>query len=60
MMKDEVLAWRKKHAISQNAMAKLCGISPTTLMRIEAGHEPSVIVRGKIEKVLELSWKGVK
>ncbi len=51
-MKEEVLAWRKKHAISQNAMAKLCGISPTTLMHIEAGHEPSVIVRGKIEKVL--------
>lgn len=52
-MREEILAFRMKHGISQNAMAKLCNISPTTLMRIEAGKEPSVIVKGKIEKILK-------
>lgn len=57
-MKEEILKFRMDNSISQNAMAKMCGISPTTLMRIEAGKEPSLIVKGKIEKVLGKSKGG--
>ena len=59
-MKNEILKFRMEHSISQNAMAKMCGISPTTLMHIEAGKEPSLIVKGKIEKVLNADFKGGK
>lgn len=52
-MRDEILKFRKDNSISQRTMAKMCGISPTTLMRIESGKEPGLIVRGKIEKIIK-------
>ena len=52
-MKELILKFRMDHSLSQRAMAAKCGISPTTLMRIESGKEPSLIVKGKIEKVLK-------
>ena len=51
--KEKVLEFRSSNSISQRNFAKLCGISPTTLMRIEAGKEPSLIVKGKIDKILK-------
>lgn len=51
-MKNELLNYRKKHAISQREMARRCGISPTTIERIEKGGEPSTIVAGKLERVI--------
>ena len=50
-MKEKILAYRKKHGISQRELAKRCGISPTTVERLEKGGEPSTIVTGKLEKV---------
>jgi DNA-binding XRE family transcriptional regulator len=51
--KELVLNFRAEHSLSQRKFAKQCGISPTTLERIEAGKEPSLIVKGKIEKVIK-------
>lgn len=51
-MKNELLNYRKEHAISQRKMAKLAGVSPTTIERIEKGGEPSTIVAGKLERVI--------
>lgn len=51
-MKEIILTFRKNYGISQRKFAKECGISPTTLMRIEAGKEPGLIVRGKIENAM--------
>ena len=51
-MKDKLLNFRMEHSISQRKMAEMCNISPTTIERIESGKEPSMIVRGKIEKVI--------
>ena len=52
-MKEELLKYRKEHAISQREMAKRAGISPTTIERIEKGGAPSTIVAGKLEKVIK-------
>ena len=52
-MREVVLAFRKDYGISQRKFAKLCGISPTTLMKIEKGKEPGLIVRGKIENAMQ-------
>lgn len=52
-MKEKLLQYRKEHGISQRKMAKLCGISPTTIERIEQGGKPSFIVEGKLEKVIK-------
>lgn len=52
-MKDEVLEYRKKHSLSQRAFAKLCGVSPTTILRLESGKEPMLLTKGKIEKVIK-------
>lgn len=51
-MKEELLNYRKQNGISQRKMAKLCGISPTTIERIEKGGEPSMIVAGKLERII--------
>lgn len=51
-MKERLLQYRQKHGISQRKMAKLCGISPTTIERIEKGGKPSFLVTGKIERVI--------
>lgn len=52
-MKEVVLAFRKDFGISQRKFAKECGISPTTLGKIEKGKEPGLIVRGKIENAMQ-------
>jgi len=52
-MKEQILEYRKKHAISQNKMAQLCGVSPVTITRLEKGGKPSPIVEGKINKVIQ-------
>lgn len=52
-MKEKLLQYRKQNGISQRKMAKLCGISPTTIERIEKGGEPSMIVAGKLERVMQ-------
>jgi DNA-binding XRE family transcriptional regulator len=51
-MKERLLAYRKKYGLSQVELAKLCGISPTTIVRIENGGKPSLIVEGKINKII--------
>lgn len=51
-MKERILQYRKEHGLSQVELAKLCGISPTTIVRIENGKKYSVIVEGKINKVI--------
>lgn len=50
---EEVKQFRKDHSINHRDMAKGCGISPTTLLKIEHGKEPGLIVRGKIEKFMK-------
>lgn len=52
-MKDKILEYRKKHAISQNKMAKMCGVSPVTITRLEHGGKPSPIVEGKINRIIQ-------
>ena len=56
-MKTELLNYRKQHAISQREMAKRCGVSPTTIERIEKGGEPSTIIAGKLERVIREETK---
>ncbi len=50
--KDKVIQFRKDNSINHRDMAKMCGISPTTLLKIEHGKEPGLIVQGKIEKAM--------
>ena len=50
--KEIVKQFRKENSINHREMAKMCGISPTTLLRIEHGKEPGLIVQGKIEKAM--------
>lgn len=52
-MKEKILEYRKKHAISQSKMAKLCGVSPVTITRLEHGGNPSPIVEGKINRIIQ-------
>ena len=52
-MKEKLLQYRKRNGISQRKMAKLCGVSPATIERIEKGGEPSLIVAGKLENVMQ-------
>lgn len=52
-MKEKLLQYRKQNGISQRKMAKLCGVSPATIERIEKGGEPSLIVAGKLENVMQ-------
>lgn len=52
-MKDAILNYRMKNGLSQIELAKKCGISPTTLAKIEKGQKPSVIVAGKIKNVIK-------
>jgi len=51
-MKDRILKYRKEHGLSQVDLAKLCGISPTTIVRIENGKKCNIITEGKINKVI--------
>jgi len=59
-MKEELLNYRKQNGISQRKMAKLCGISPTTIERIEKGGEPSMIVAGKLERIINSKQEETK
>lgn len=52
-MREEILEYRRKHSLSQEAFAKRCGISPVTVLRLEHGGRPSTIVEGKIRKVID-------
>ncbi len=52
-LQKTVLEFRSKHSLSQRKFAKLCGISPTTLQKIEFGKEPGLIVAGKIRKFMD-------
>ena len=52
-MREKLLEYRRKNGISQRKMAKLCGISPTTIERIEKGGKPSFVVAGKLEKIIQ-------
>lgn len=56
-MKDEVIQYRKEHGISRKELAKRCGINEFTLQRVEEGKMPSLIVQGKIEKVIKNGGK---
>ena len=51
-MKERILKYRKEHGLSQVDLAKLCGISPTTIVRIENGKKCNIITEGKINKVI--------
>ena len=51
-MKDRILNYRKEHGLSQVDLAKKCGISPTTIVRIENGKKCNIITEGKINKVI--------
>ena len=51
-MRDEVIKYRKEHGLSRKALAEKCGINELTLQRVEEGKKPSLIVQGKIEKVI--------
>lgn len=51
-MKERLLRFREKHGLSQIALAKMIGISPTTIVRLEKGGKPSTIVEGKINKII--------
>ena len=52
-MKEKILKYRMNHSLSQAAFAKLCGISPVTVLRLEHGGKPSTVVEGKIRKVID-------
>lgn len=56
-MRDEVLQYRKENGISRRELAKRCGINEYTLQRVEEGKQPSLIVQGKIEKVIKNGGK---
>lgn len=50
---QEIKKFRADNSLSQRKFAKECGISPTTVLKIEFGKDPGLIVTGKIKKFME-------
>lgn len=53
-LKEAVIAYRKRHMITQREMACRCGVSIMTISNIETDTaSPSLITIAKIERVLK-------
>lgn len=51
--KDTIKSYRKDHLMTQREMASRCGVTQTTLSRIETGkHKASGLTMAKIEKAM--------
>ena len=53
-LKDKVIEYRAKHGIKLHEMAKLCGVSVTTILHIEKGYgKPNMVTVCKVQKVVD-------
>jgi len=50
---NKILNFRRLNGITQIELAKMAGVSPTTIARIERGGKPSIIVEGKLENAID-------
>lgn len=52
-LKDEVINCRSEKLLTQEQFALQCGVSLSTIIRIEKGENVSTLTRAKIEKFLK-------